>query len=97
MSLTAEDMQYLCTLSKLAPQESELVAYAEQCGSIIDHMKDLAQADTEGIEPLYTPSTHKTMLREDVSDHKRTREEVLKNAPLTDGTYFIVPKIIDGK
>ena len=36
-------------------------------------------------------------MREDVAERRRTREEILAGAPETDGTYFVVPRIVEGK
>ena len=39
-------------------------------------------------------SSNVNMLREDVVQGSVSREEALKNAPETDGTFFKVPKVI---
>ncbi len=97
MSISIEDMKYLSKLAKIEPNQADLEKYAEQCGKIIQYMDELSQVNTDNIEPLYSPVMHNSLFREDVASHKRTREEILANAPLTDNTYFIVPKIVEGK
>ncbi len=97
MSLELEDMKYLSVLAKLEPSEENLQLYAGQCATIVDYFNELSQVDTQNVEPLYTPVEHAILFREDVPHAKRTREEVLLNAPQSDGAYFIVPKIVEGK
>ncbi len=97
MSIKIEDMKYLSKLAKLEPNEANLELYAKQCGKIILYMDELSEVNTENVEPLYSPVSHNSLFREDIALHKRTREEILSNAPLTDGSYFIVPKIVEGK
>ncbi len=97
MSLTSKDMNYLCALAKIQPSDEKLELYAGQCAKILDYMNELSQINTDNVEPLYSPVEHSTIYREDVPFSKRTREEILANAPLTDETYFIVPKIVEGK
>ncbi len=97
MSITIEDMKYLSKLAKIEPNEADLEKYAQQCGKIIEYMNELSEINTENIEALYSPVNHSSLFREDIALHKSTREEVLANAPLTDGNYFIVPKIVEGK
>ncbi len=97
MSLEIKDMEYLCALAKIEPQKEDLEVYAGQCAKIIDYFNELSQIDTSEIEPLYNPLEHEILYREDEVFAKRTREEILQNAPQSDGVYFIVPKIVEGK
>ncbi|MEA5088673.1 Asp-tRNA(Asn)/Glu-tRNA(Gln) amidotransferase subunit GatC, partial [Solidesulfovibrio sp.] len=47
-----------------------------------------------GVEPLYSPVLHETPLREDKAAKAFSRDNILANAPATDGQFFIVPKIV---
>ncbi|NMC48817.1 MAG: aspartyl/glutamyl-tRNA amidotransferase subunit C, partial [Desulfovibrio sp.] len=46
------------------------------------------------VEPLYGPVTHVSPTRPDEVKRTCTRDEVLANAPETDGRFFIVPRIV---
>ena len=75
--------------------EKTLERFARQFADIVTLMDTLAGVDTESVEPLYQPLAFTPApLREDVAERLRTREDVLKNAPEQDGTFFIVPKIM---
>ncbi len=100
MQLSQENMKYLCSLAKIQPKEEILEKYAEQCAKIMDYMKELEEVNTDNVEPLFSPVLHTALYREDTVKEKQeklSREDIFKNAPLTDGDYFIVPKIIEGK
>ncbi len=97
MTITVDDMKYLSKLAKIEPNDENLEKYREQCGKIIQYMDELSQINTDNVEALYSPVMHNSLFREDIASHKRSREEILSNAPLTDGTFFIVPKIVEGK
>ncbi len=97
MSLDLKDMEYLCALAKIAPKKQDLSIYAGQCAKIIDYFNELDALDTSAVEPLYNPCEHTILFREDEVFQKRTRDEILQNAPQTDDVYFIVPKIVEGK
>jgi aspartyl-tRNA(Asn)/glutamyl-tRNA(Gln) amidotransferase subunit C len=49
--------------------------------------------DHHGREPLYGPVTHVTPPGP-TSQKDQTRDEVLANAPESDGRFFIVPRIV---
>ncbi len=57
-------------------------------------MDKLAELDTTGVEPLYTPVDQVSVMRDDVVEKDYAREDILKNAPETDGAFFIVPRIV---
>lgn len=62
---------------------------------ILGMVEKLQEVDTEGVEPLTYISSATNVLRLDEVAHELDREQAMKNAPETDGTYFKVPKVID--
>ncbi len=92
--LTTDDMTHLARLARLAPEADVLARFETQCADILSYMDVLSEVDTTEVEPLYSPVEHATPYRADIPEHKRNREEILANAPETDGTFFIVPRIV---
>ena len=97
MSLERKDFLHLCRLSRLAPDESVQEEMSAQCSGILAYMDKLAELDTSGIEPLYSPVMHDAVPREDVAVRRAERADLLADAPETDGEFFIVPRIVEGK
>ena len=97
MALSPSDLEHLCRLAKLAPEDEIKQLFAAQCGDILQYMDTLAEIDTTGIEPLYSPVDHFSASREDIPCRRQTPEKILAGAPETDGTYFMVPRIVEGK
>ena len=97
MAFTKQDFLHLCSLSKLAPAESEQQEMAEQCSRILAYMDKLAELDTAGVEPLYSPVLHECAFRDDVAVRRCDRADILRDAPQTNGDFFIVPRIVEGK
>ena len=92
--LTQDRMAHLALLARLAPKPDELARFGAQCDDILQYMDVLAQVDTNGVMPLYSPVEHDSAVRPDEAVARRTRDEVLANAPQTDGTFFVVPRIV---
>ena len=93
-NISQDVVAHMAQLSRLAVSDEEKALFARQFGDILAYMDVLAEVDTTGIEPLYSPVQHEASLREDEARHLRSREAVLANAPHGDGEYFVVPRIV---
>ncbi len=94
MTFSPEDVARIAKLARLSLSDDKLAAFAGQFNDILGYMEELGQADTAGVEPLYGPVEKASALREDEVRKDFDRAEILANAPRTDGTFFIVPKIV---
>ena len=94
MTISQEEVTRIAHLARLELGESDLERFAGQLTDILQYMEILNEVDTSGTEPLYSPVDHETPYREDEVREEHTREEVLRNAPRSDGEYFLVPKIV---
>src|SRR5437764_683476 len=76
---------------------AKLQKFAGQIEHILQYVDQIKQLDTTGVEPTAhaLPQLH-NVLREDVVEPALPLEQVLQNAPQTDGRFFKVPKIIGG-
>lgn len=92
--ITTEDAAAIARLARLDLTQETLVRFAGQFNEILDYMELLGQADTTDVAPLYSPAEHDTVFREDEVRSDYTREQILDNAPESDGQFFIVPKIV---
>jgi aspartyl-tRNA(Asn)/glutamyl-tRNA(Gln) amidotransferase subunit C len=84
----------LAKLSHLSFSEQEKKEIRADLQEMISFIEKLKEVNTDGVEPLLHMSSNVNMLREDVVQGSVSREEALKNAPETDGTFFKVPKVI---
>jgi aspartyl-tRNA(Asn)/glutamyl-tRNA(Gln) amidotransferase subunit C len=84
----------LAKLSHLSFSEQEKKEIRADLQEMISFIEKLKEVNTDGVAPLLHMSSNVNMLREDVVQGSVSREEALKNAPETDGTFFKVPKVI---
>lgn len=92
--ISREDVLHMAGLCRLTMDEGDVDRFAEQLSNIVAYMDVLNEVDTTGVEPLYSTADHPILYRKDEASHKRTREEILSNAPERDENYFIVPRIV---
>lgn len=94
MTMTADDVARIAHLARLELTPEKAARFAPQLDQVLAYMDTLGQADTASVEPMYSPVEHATVTRPDEVRREHSRDEVLANAPETDGQFFIVPKIV---
>jgi aspartyl-tRNA(Asn)/glutamyl-tRNA(Gln) amidotransferase subunit C len=88
------DVKRTAALAALQLSENEENKFAKQLPSIFDHFKQLADINTEGVEPLVTPIDIKKALRQDKAESWESSEVALSNAPDKSGNLFKVPPVV---
>lgn len=86
------DLKRLAKLSRLKFSPEEEVKYQAEMERIVAMVEQLPDLDANG--PLIDPD-NPMQLREDVSEHHFTRDELLKNAPEVQAGCIVVPKMVD--
>ena len=94
MEVTDAMVDKLAHLSRLQFNETEKAEIKKDLQQMIGFVEKLNEVDTKDIKPLQHMSTEINVLREDEIKGSVTREDVLRNAPATDGVFFKVPKVI---
>ncbi|MBN9385165.1 MAG: Asp-tRNA(Asn)/Glu-tRNA(Gln) amidotransferase subunit GatC [Chitinophagaceae bacterium] len=84
----------LSNLARLEFSAEEKENIKKDLRRMIEFVEKLGELDTAGVEPLLHMSPAINVLRDDQPGGSVSREEALANAPVTDGTYFKVPKVI---
>ena len=87
-------IQNLAHLARLQFTNEEQVAIQGDLQKMIAFVEKLIELDTTGVEPLLHVGDTVNVLREDTLQGSVTREEALRNAPLQDGPFIKVPKVI---
>src|SRR4051794_5759078 len=96
-SITPEVVRSVARLSRLALDEQHTHKYAAQLESIVGYINQIRSADVSGVEPMAHALPLQNVLRDDVPGPALPVEQVLQNAPDTDGPFFRVPKVLGGE
>ncbi|MBS1620784.1 MAG: Asp-tRNA(Asn)/Glu-tRNA(Gln) amidotransferase subunit GatC [Bacteroidetes bacterium] len=87
----------LAHLAKLKFEDTEKEEIKNDLKKMIGFVEKLNELNLEGVEPLLHMSDEVNVLRDDEAHPDKgaiSREDGLKNAPLHDGQFFKVPKVI---
>lgn len=94
--ITLEQVRHVATLSRLALSEEELVTLTPQIESILGYVAKIGELDVTSVEPMAHAIDLNNVLRDDEIEDSLPLEQVLANAPDSDGPFFKVPKVIGG-
>lgn len=75
--------------------DAEVDALVPELNQILGWIEQLAEVNTDGVEPLTAVIDQHLRLRDDVVDDGDVREKVLANAPDAQHGFFAVPKVIE--
>lgn len=95
MAIDAATVRKVARLARIAEPEARLEPLAQELNGIIQWIEQLAEVDTDGVEPL-TSVVHATLpLREDAVTDGADSARVLSNAPKSADGFFVVPKVVE--
>ncbi len=89
-----ETVEYVAELARLKFTKEETEQFAEQFQHILSYIQTIEELDLDGIEPLTHISQAENIFREDVVKPSLPLEEVLRNAPKRNESFFKVPKVL---
>lgn len=96
MALTREQVEHVAKLARLSLTSEEAELFRDQLAGILGYIEKLQALDVEGVPPTtHAVEVESTPLRPDVARPSLSADEALANAPAREGTYFLVPRIIE--
>ncbi|MEO8547331.1 MAG: Asp-tRNA(Asn)/Glu-tRNA(Gln) amidotransferase subunit GatC [Sphingomicrobium sp.] len=95
MSVNTEQVRHIAKLARIAMSDAEIEALVPELNAIIGWVEQLAEVNTDGVEPLTAVIDQQLRLRDDHVTDGECRDAVLANAPAAEHGFFAVPKVIE--
>ncbi|BBL69866.1 Asp-tRNA(Asn)/Glu-tRNA(Gln) amidotransferase subunit GatC [Methylogaea oryzae] len=95
MSLTADEVNKIAWLARLAIDVDKVDAYARDLSGILGFVEQMDQVDTAGVAPMAHPQDLSQRLRPDVVSETDQRELFQGIAPRVEAGLYLVPKVIE--
>jgi len=95
MTLTAEQVEHIAKLARLAVTPEERDAFSRQLSSILEYVSQLQRIDTNGVEPLSYPIPMENVWAEDEVRPADAieRQAILDAFPEKDGDLLKVKSV----
>lgn len=94
MAFSDDDIRKLAHLARLELSDQEVATLGPQLERILGFVEQLAELDTEGVEPMTTALEVNNRWAADRLEAGLSREAALANAPLADDECFLVPPVL---
>lgn len=95
MSIDVETVRKVARLAHIRETEDRLAPLAAELSAIMGWIEQLAEVDTDGVEPMTSAVAATLPMREDVVTDGGDPAMVLANAPSSKNGFFVVPKVLE--
>jgi aspartyl-tRNA(Asn)/glutamyl-tRNA(Gln) amidotransferase subunit C len=95
MSLDKATVAGIASLANVQVDADELEELAGELSQILDFVEQLAEIDTENVEPMTSVAAMELRRRADEVTEGNLQEKILANAPDHTAGFFTVPKVVE--
>ena len=94
-NITPQQVRHVAHLSRLKLGPGELEHYQRDLSSILDYVDQINELDTDDVEPTAHPLSIHTVTGADDIAASYDPNRALQNAPCRQGSFFVVPRVLD--
>ncbi|MGI9211776.1 MAG: Asp-tRNA(Asn)/Glu-tRNA(Gln) amidotransferase subunit GatC [Methylococcaceae bacterium] len=95
MSLTAENVNRIAWLARVAINADQVESYAHDLSGILDFVAQMDGIDTRTVQPMAHPMEQIQRLRPDIPSEPDQRDAFQRHAPRIEAGLYLVPKVIE--
>lgn len=95
MAIDKETVKRVAFLSHLKIEDDKVDATEQEFNKILNWVEQLKEVNTDNVEPLVSVNDSSIICRQDEVTEGNQSQAVLKNAPLKEYGYFVVPKVVE--
>jgi aspartyl-tRNA(Asn)/glutamyl-tRNA(Gln) amidotransferase subunit C len=95
MSVDADTVRRIARLARIAVAEPEVEHLQAELNAMLAFVEQLNEVDVRGVEPMTSVTPMALKMREDKVTDGGIADDVLRNAPVSEDHFFLVPKVIE--
>ena len=95
MSVDADTVRRIAHLARIAVTEAEVPHLQGELNAMLAFVEQLSEVNIEGVEPMTSVTPMEMKKRADVVTEPNIVDDILRNAPASEGHYFLVPKVVE--
>lgn len=95
MSVDADTVRRIAHLARIAVAENEVEHLKGELNTMLAFVEQLSEVNVDNVEPMTSVTPMAMKKRVDKVTDGGLAEDVVKNAPMSEDNYFLVPKVIE--
>jgi aspartyl-tRNA(Asn)/glutamyl-tRNA(Gln) amidotransferase subunit C len=95
MHVDEKTVRRIARLARIKITGDEAKSLEGELSGILNWVEQLGEIDTSGVEPMTRVVAQNLKMREDKVVDGEIAADVVKNAPMVDDNYFVVPKVVE--
>ena len=92
--ISEDEVARVAHLARLSLTPEETRSLATQLSSVLKNFDQVSKVNTEGVEPLVTPTDIEQFWRQDQMERWESVQAAMQNAPEVVGNLFKVPPVV---
>ncbi len=95
MQIDEATVRRIARLARIAITEDEARDLPKELSGILDWVAQLDEVDTSAVEPMTCVAVVSLKKRKDEVTDGEIADEIMRNAPMSEDHFFIVPKVVE--
>jgi aspartyl-tRNA(Asn)/glutamyl-tRNA(Gln) amidotransferase subunit C len=95
MSVDADTVRRIAHLARISVAENEVEHLRGELNTMLAFVEQLAEVNVENVEPMTSVIPMAMKKRMDAVTDGDLAEDVVKNAPMSEDNFFLVPKVVE--
>jgi len=95
MSVDAATVRRIAHLARIAVSEAEVPHLQAELNAILAFVEQLSEVNIDGVEPMTSVTPMEMKKRQDIVNDGEIADDIISNAPATEGHFFLVPKVVE--
>lgn len=95
MKVDEATVRHVARLARIKVSAAEAKSLQKELTAILDWVEQLGEVDTANVEPMTRVESMPLPKRQDKVTDGGIPDLIVKNAPLTEDHFFLVPKVVE--
>jgi aspartyl-tRNA(Asn)/glutamyl-tRNA(Gln) amidotransferase subunit C len=95
MQVDEATVRRIARLARIKITDTEAKGLVKELSGILNWVEQLDEVDTKAVEPMTRVVPIELKKRDDVITDGEIADDIVKNAPMVEDHYFVVPKVVE--
>jgi aspartyl-tRNA(Asn)/glutamyl-tRNA(Gln) amidotransferase subunit C len=95
MQVDEATVRRIARLARIKISDEDVGGLRAELNGILSWVEQLGEVDTSSVEPMTRVVAQELKKRKDEVTDGEIADDIVKNAPLTEDHFFVVPKVVE--